>query len=62
MFSIAINKKHFFDSQFANEELAKEFSNKRGFMVLHSPSEGYLKTLASKLFHEHGLESRVYEV
>ena len=62
MYSIAISSKAFFDSEFANEELAKQFSQKRNFMILHSPSEGYLRTLASRLFREYSLEAKVYEI
>ena len=62
MYAIAISSKAFFDSEFANSSLAKQFSQKRNFVILHSPSEGFLKTLASRLFHEHGLESRVFEI
>ena len=62
MYAIAISSKAFFDSEFANSSLAKQFSQKKKFMILHSPSEGFLKTLASRLYHNHGLESRVYEV
>lgn len=62
MYSIAISARNFFDSQFANEELAKEFQAKGDFMVLHSPSEGFLKTLASRVFREYSLEAKVYEI
>ena len=62
MYAIAISSKAFFDSEFANEELAKQFSQKRNFMILHSPSEGYLRTLASRLFREYSLEAKVYEI
>ena len=61
---IAIKTKAANDNfEFKNSELSKGWvDNKNGWMVIRDSSEGTLRKLASVLFRNFGLESRVFEI
>ena len=62
MFMIAIKSKHFFDSEFAASPAAKQWVVKNGWATFRSSSEGKLRKIASTVWWEYGLESRVFEI
>ena len=64
MFMIAIKTKAANDnSEFKNSELSKGWvNNGHGYLTIKDSSEGTLRKLASVLFREYGLESRVFEI